>query len=267
MIGAIIEAVALEIFLVPNGIIDGGVVGISIILAYLSGYKLGIFIFILNLPFFFIGYKQMGKTFTITSAIAVFVLSLFTVIFTPVPGLTDDPLLAAIFGGVILGIGAGLVLRNSGSSDGTEILALLLNKMSPFSVGQMVMFINVIILGAAGFVFGWDHSMYSLIAYFIAFKTIDITIEGFESSRAVWIISDEYEEIGKALNEWLGRVTYFSGEGAYTGDDKKVIFAVITRLEEATLKGIVDDIDEGAFLAIGDVSDVKGGRFKNRNIH
>ncbi|TCP20647.1 uncharacterized membrane-anchored protein YitT (DUF2179 family) [Scopulibacillus darangshiensis] len=267
-IGAVLEAVALEIFLVPNGIIDGGIVGISIMLSHISGIKLGLFLFVLNLPFFFFGYKQMGKTFTITSISAVTILSIFTTLFTPVPGFTNDPLLAAVFGGVILGIGVGLVIRYGGSSDGTEILAVLFNKFSPFSVGETVMFFNIIILGTAGFVFGWNHAMYSLIAYFIAFKMIDITIEGLESSRSVWIISSKPVDIGDALNDRLGRgITYLNGEGAYSGDDKQVIFTVITRLEEAKLKSIVDDIDPGAFLAVGDIHDVKGGNFKKRNIH
>lgn len=267
-IGAILEAVALEIFLVPNDIIDGGIVGISIIFAHLTGIKLGLFLFVLNLPFFFLGYKQMGKTFAIISVSAITILSIFTTLFTPVPGFTDDPLLAAVFGGIILGIGVGLVIRYGGSSDGTEVLAVVFNKATPFSVGETVMFFNLFILGSAGFVFGWNHAMYSLIAYFIAFKMIDITVEGLESSRSVWIISDKPEEIGDALNDRLGRgVTYLNGEGAYTGDDKKMIFCVITRMEESKLKNIVDDIDPSAFLAVGDIHDVKGGRFKKKNIH
>jgi uncharacterized membrane-anchored protein YitT (DUF2179 family) len=267
-IGALLIAVALEIFLVPNNVIDGGITGISIILSHLTHINLGILLFVLNLPFFLLGYKQIGKTFTVTSICAVIIMSTATSFLTDVPVLTKDPLLSAVFGGIILGIGVGIIIRNGGSTDGTEILSIMFNKAIPFSVGQTVMFFNIFILGSAGFVFGWNHAMYSLIAYFIAFKMIDITIEGLESSKSVWIISDQHEEIGDALNDRLGRgVTYLNGEGAYSGDDKHVIFTVITRLEEAKLKGIVDDIDPGAFLAIGDIHDVKGGRFKKRDIH
>ncbi|HEY1215762.1 MAG TPA: YitT family protein, partial [Bryobacteraceae bacterium] len=178
------------------------------------------------------------------------------------------PLLAAVFGGIILGIGVGLVIRSGGSLDGTEIVAILVSKKTPFSVGEIVMFFNLFILGSAGFVFGWDHAMYSLIAYYIAFKMIDITIEGLDQSKSVWIISDESERIGDAITHRLGRgVTYLMGEGAFTGDDKKVIFSVITRLEEAKLKSIVDELDPRAFLAIGNIHDVKGGRFKKKDIH
>lgn len=130
------------------------------------------------------------------------------------------------------------------------------------------MVINFFIYTVAGFVFTWESAMYSVIAYFIAFKTIDIVQQGLDESKSVWIISDQYEEIGDAINDRLGRgVTYLKGEGAYTGDNKKVIFCVITRLEEFKLKDIVNHYDESAFVAIGNVSEVKGGRFKKRDIH
>ncbi|KLI02470.1 membrane protein [Sporolactobacillus inulinus CASD] len=267
-VGVVLEAISLEAFLVPNKIIDGGVVGISIMMGHIFSLPIGIFLVLINLPFFIIGYKQMGKTFTVTSACGVILLAFLTTLFTPIHRFTNDLLLAAVFGGIIMGIGVGLVIRNGGSSDGTEILAVLFNQKTPFSVGEVVLFLNIFILGSAGFVFGWNYAMYSLIAYFVAFKMIDITSEGLESSKAVWIISDLHEEIGDALNDRLGRgVTYLNGEGAYTGNDKNVIFTVISRLEEAKVKNIVDSIDKHAFLAISDIHDVKGGRFKKRSIH
>ncbi|WP_397386532.1 YitT family protein [Paenibacillus roseipurpureus] len=268
IIGTILVSVGLEIFLVPNHIIDGGIVGISIILSHLSSFPIGLFLVILNLPFVLLGYKQIGKTFAISTTFSVILMSIGTTLLHPVQAITIDPLLAAVFGGIILGIGVGLVIRSGGSLDGTEIIAILFSKKMPFSVGEIVMFFNLFILGSAGFVFGWDRAMYSLIAYFIAFKMIDITIEGLDQSKSVWIISDEYAKIGDAITSRLGRgVTYLKGEGAYTGDDKKVIFSVITRLEEAKLKSIVDDLDPKAFLAIGNIHDVKGGRFRKKDIH
>lgn len=268
IIGAIFVAVGLEIFLVPNQIIDGGIVGISIIGSHLSGLPLGLFLFLLNLPFLVIGYKMIGKTFALSTLLGVTVMSIGTTFLHPVESLTKDPLLAAVFGGIILGIGVGMVIRYGGSLDGTEIIAILFNKKLPFSVGETVMFFNVFILGSAGFVFGWDRAMYSLIAYYIAFKLIDITIDGFEESKSVWIISDKHKEIGEVLLARLGRgVTYLNGEGGYSGEDKKVVFCVVTRLEEAKLKLIVEEIDPTAFLAIGTIAEVQGGRFKKRNIH
>ncbi len=267
-IGAILMATGLEIFLVPNHVIDGGVTGISIMLAHISGWKLGLFLFVLNLPFVYMGYKQMGKTFAFSTVYGIIVLSIFTSFFHPIPPFTEDILLATLFGGMILGIGVGLVIRNGGALDGTEILALVINKKVPFSVGQIIMFINLFILGAAGFVFTWDRAMYSLLAYVIASKAIDTVVQGLEETKSVWIISDNAEEIGDAVNDRLGRgVTYLNGEGAYTGDNKKVIFSIISRLEESKLTTIVEEIDPTAFLAIADIAEVRGGRFKKRDIH
>lgn len=267
-LGACFVAVGLEIFLVPNKVIDGGIVGISIILSHLLGVKLGYLLFLLNLPFLLLGYKQIGKTFAISTLFGISVMSIGTFLLHPVPVLTKDPLLAAVFGGIILGAGVGMVIRYGGSLDGTEIIAILFNKKTPFSVGEVVMFFNLFILGSAGFVFGWDRAMYSLIAYYIAFKMIDITLEGLDQSKSVWIISDKHKEVGDTILARLGRgVTYLQGEGGYTGDDKKVIFCVITRLEEAKLKSIVEEVDKTAFLAIGNIHDVKGGRFKKKDIH
>ncbi len=267
-IGAVLMGVGLEIFLVPNQVIDGGIVGISIILSHLLGWKLGLFIFILNIPFFFIGYKQIGKTFALSTLFGITILSITTSLLHPVPAFTEDILLATVFGGIILGVGVGIVIRYGGSLDGTEILAILANKKLPFSVGEIIMFFNIFILGSAGFVFGWNRAMYSLIAYFVAFKTIDVVIEGLDESKSAWIISEYYQEIGDAIIARLGRgVTYLNGEGAYTGDNKKVIFCVITRLEEAKLKSIVEDLDESAFLAVSNIAEVRGGRFKKKDIH
>jgi len=266
--GALLMATALEIFLVPNNIIDGGITGISIIISHLSGLPLGLFIFILNLPFFYLGYKQIGKTFAISTVFGILVLSYFTSLFYPIPAFTKDMLLATIFGGMIAGVGVGLVIRYGGALDGTEILSILVNKKVPFSVGEIIMFFNFFILGAAGFVFSWDRAMYSILAYIIAFKTIDVVVNGLEQSKSVWIISDKNQEIGEAILSKLGRgVTYMNGEGAYSGDNTKIVFCVITRLEEAELKNIVEIIDPTAFLAIADIAEVKGGRFKKRDVH
>jgi uncharacterized membrane-anchored protein YitT (DUF2179 family) len=267
-VGAALMAVGLEIFLVPNHVIDGGIVGISIMLSYLTGWKLGFFIFLLNIPFFYIGYKQIGKTFALSTLYGIIILSIGTTLLHPVPAFTQDILLATVFGGIVLGIGVGMVIRYGGSLDGTEILAILINKKLPFSVGEIIMFFNLFILGSAGFVFSWDRAMYSLIAYFVAYKTIDITVTGLDESKSVWIISDNAKEIGEAIMNRLGRgVTYINGEGAYSGDHKKVIFCVINRLEEAKLKEIVTENDENAFLAVADIAEVRGGRFKKRDIH
>jgi hypothetical protein len=178
-IGALLVSLALEIFLVPNKIIDGGIVGVSIMMSFLTGIKLELFLLILNLPFLYLGYKQIGKNFVVTTLFGISMLSVGTLILYNVPVPTDNPLLASLFGGVFLGVGVGIVIRHGGSLDGTEILGILINKRSPFSVGTIVMFLNVFIFSTAGFVFGWDKALYSLFAYYIASVMMDITIKEF----------------------------------------------------------------------------------------
>lgn len=267
-LGAFIMAIGLELFLVPNKVLDGGIVGISIIISHLTSLPLGIFIFLLNIPFIFLGYKQIGKTFALSTALGITTLSAVTIVLHHLEPFTKDLLLSTVFGGIVLGIGVGLVIRYGGSLDGTEILAILFNKKLPFSVGEIIMLFNLVIFSVAGFVFTWEQAMYSALAYFIAYKMIDIVIQGLDESKAVYIISDEYDEIGRAIMDRLGRgVTYLKGEGAYTGDPKKVIFTVVTRLEESKLTSIVSELDGNAFLAIGNIAEVRGGRFKKKDIH
>ncbi len=268
LVGAILVATGLEIFLVPNDVIDGGITGISIMISHLTGLPLGVFLFVLNLPFFYLGYKQIGKTFAISTILGITVLSYLTSMFHHIPAFTEDILLATIFGGMVLGVGVGLAIRFGGALDGIEILAIIINSKVPFSVGEIIMVFNLFILGAAGFIFSWDRAMYSIIAYLVAFKTIDIVVEGLEQSKSAWIISDKSDDIGEAILFRMGRgVTYINGTGAYSGETTKVIYCVITRLEEAELKTIVDDIDPTAFLAISDIAEVRGGRFKKKNVH
>ncbi|MCL6593058.1 MAG: YitT family protein [Alicyclobacillus sp.] len=212
--------------------------------------------------------QQIGKTFALCTLYAIAILSGVATLLGPVPPITSDLLLAAVFGGVVMGMGVGLIIRSGGSSDGTEVVAILMSKKTAWSIGQIILFVNVFILGSAGFVFGWDRAMYSLLTYFIAFKTIDVVIIGFEETKSVWIISDHAQAIGDAMLYRLGRgVTYLHAEGAYTGRERTVLFSVITRLEEAKLKGLVEDIDPEAFLAIAPIAEVRGGRMKKRNIH
>ncbi|KKK38545.1 membrane protein [Mesobacillus campisalis] len=266
--GAVLMAVGLEIFLVKNKVVDGGITAISIMLSHIVGWKLGIFLFLLNLPFVYLGYKQIGKTFALSTIYGISALSLFAIMLHPVPAFTDDVLLATVFGGMLIGLGVGTVIRSGGALDGTEILAILINKKLPVSVGNIIMFFNLFILTASGFVFGWERAMYSLLAYYIASKAIDAVVEGFEQSKSVWIISEFSQEIADSINARLGRgVTFFHGEGAYSGADKRVIFCVINRIEESKLKRIVQYWDPNAFLAIADIAEVRGGKFKKKDIH
>ncbi|MCH3963845.1 MAG: YitT family protein [Clostridium sp.] len=266
-IGTTLASIGLELFLIPNNVIDGGITGISIMAGYITGLPLGLFIFILNIPFLIIGYKHIGKTFTISTLFSVCSLSIMVSVFKNLNAFTNDTLLASIFGGILLGIGVGLVIRNGGSTDGTEIVAIIFDKKTGFSVGEIVMFINIFILSSAGLIFGWDRAMYSLVTYFIAFKMIDITSEGLDESKSVIIISDKYKEITDALLARLGRgVTLLEGKGAYSNVPTNVIFVIISRLEIAKLKSIVNGFDKQALITIGNV-DVTGKSFKKKTIH
>lgn len=268
LLGSVIAAAGLEIFLIPNHIIDGGIVGISIIASILTKIPLGIFTFLLNIPFLFIGYKQIGKTFVITSLFSITSFSFFTFILHPVPGLTGDILLAAVFGGIILGAGVGLILRNGGSLDGTEVIAIILCRGAVFSIGQIVMIFNVFIFSCAALVLGWDRALYSMLAYYVAHKAVDIVIDGFDEAKAVMIVTDNGDEIASAIHDRLGRgVTFLEGRGGYSGDQKAVIYSVVSRLEIAKLRTIINDKDKNAFVTINDVSDVMGGTHGKRAIH
>lgn len=267
-LGAVIMALALEVFLIPNDIMDGGITGISIILSHLTGLNLGIFLFLLNLPFLFLGYKQIGKTFAISATYGIIVLSVSTTLMHHIPAYHDDTLLIAIFGGIILGLGVGLAIRFGGALDGAEALAILISKKTPFSVGDVVMFVNLFIFAWGGLVYTWHTALASMVAYYIAAKVMDLVIQGSNESKSVWIISDNSKELGDTISARLGRgVTYLAGEGGFSGEDKKVIFCVINRLEEAKLINIVKEIDPTSFLAIADVAEVRGGKFKKNDIH
>ncbi len=263
-LGPFIAAFALEVFLVPNNIIDGGIVGISIILSYLTKLNLGLLIFVINIPFFLLAFSKIGKKFVIQTFYAIGMLSLFLNMFSmynhPV---SHDLLLSTVFGGIVLGTGVGLVLKNEGSLDGTEIMSLVLSKRFGFSVGEWIMTFNVFIYGASGLVFGWNRAMYAVLTYFIAFRVIDIVLEGLNSAKSIRVISDKAHEIGDELLEKLDLgVTYLKGVGAYSGAEKTIIYCVVSRLEMAKMKEIIKNIDPSAFISVVDVHEAYGGRTK-----
>ncbi len=268
-IGASLAAFAIERLLVPNKMIDGGIIGISLILDYLTPdewrlLNFATLVILLNAPFMYFGYKQIGKTFMLSTILGVVILGAAERLFHHVSPLTTEPILATVFGGLSLGLGVGLVIRHGGSLDGTEILGILMTKRIPFSVGEFVMFVNVFIFGWAAFVFGLEPAMYSVMTYYIASKTIDAVIEGLDETRAAFIVTDRYEEISDAILHRLGRgTTKLLGKGGYTDEQKEIIYAVVTRLEVTKLKSIVNEIDPDAFITIMPTHEVRGARFKS----
>ncbi|KAF1683953.1 MULTISPECIES: YitT family protein [Veillonella] len=268
VIGAAIYTFGLDVLLVPKSIIDGGVVGLALMAAELTGISFSIYLVLINLPFLYVGYKLIGRSFTVATLFGVVCISIMSLYMHTITPPDIDPFLASIFGGVILGIGVGLIIRNGGSLDGVEIVAIIMDKKSSFSVGEIVMICNLFILGAAGFVYSWNSAMYSLIAYFVAYKMMDMTITGLEESKGIMIITDSPDEIREVLMHRLGRgVTVLFGEGGYSKEPKKVLYSVVTRLEITKMKDIVYEQDENAFITITDVHDVFGGQFGKKTIH
>ena len=262
-LGGAMAAAALEIFLIPNSIIDGGLNGVSIILNKIFGGSLSIFIIVLNIPFLLIGWKQLGKKFLVKAAYGMLIFSLLLEVFKETPEVTDDILLALVYGGLLLGVGVGLVIKEGGCLDGTEAVAITMSKKINLSVGQIVFIFNIFIYGSAIFVFGVDRALYSLLTYFITFKIIDIVSEGLEQAKAAIIITDREEEISDEIFKRLGRtVTILTGEGKVSKAEKVVLYTVITRLEIQELKDIVQNADVSSFVTISDVSDIIGNHIK-----
>lgn len=258
IVGAIITAIGLQFFLLPNHLIDGGVTGVSIVMAKLSGLPLSLFLVLFNVPFIILGGKKFGKEFATYSTIGILTLAALTLVHVP-NGLTDVPLLAAVFGGMIVGVGVGIVVRYGGIIDGADTVALMIDRVSMFSVGEAIMAINAIIITAAGFVFGWDAAMYSLIAYFVAHKAIDVAVDGLNESRSMWIVSLQVRKVGKIINELVEEpVTYVKESDASDREPHGVMLVVITRFEEEKVKRAIRKVDPRAFIVVTSAHEVVG---------
>ncbi len=262
--GAMIAAFSIEEFLVPCTILDGGVVGISIMINNLSKIPLGALTLALNIRFLIVGMRRLGAKFIVKSAVAMVTFSGFLEIFAPLTDMTREYLLAVCFGGVFLGIGVGLVIRSGGCLDGTETVAIFLNRRFNLPVGQTVLLINIIIYTIAGFLFGFDRAMYSLLTYFITSKVIDFVETGVEQAKAAMIITNEGRRIADEIFKKMGRtVTILEGEGLISGK-KVILYCVLNRLEIYQLKQLIEEIDAQAFITISDVSEIIGNHIKKK---
>lgn len=256
LLGSGIAAVGLQFFLIPNHLIDGGVTGVSIIAAKLSGVPLGFYLVLLNIPFVVLGYKKFGKEFAVLSALGITTLALLTFVHVE-HGVTDVPILAAVFGGVFVGVGVGMVVRYGGILDGSDTIAVLIDRLTVFSVGEAIMTINSVIITLAGFVFGWEQAMYSLIAYFIVHKAIDVVVEGLNEDRCMWVVSMHVRDIGKIVNDMIKEpVTYIKESNSKDREPHGVMLAVISRFDEQKLKTAIREIDEHAYVVITSAHEV-----------
>lgn len=264
IIGCALAAFSIGAILIPNLILDGGVNGVSIMLSQLTGIKTSIFIILLNIPFLILGYKTLGKEFVFKALFAMVIFSGMLYYTETIDIHIKDKLLATIYGGLVLGFGVGLVIRYGGCLDGTEIAAIILSKKINLSVGQIVLICNIFIYGTAGFMFGFDRALYSLLTYFITFKVIDFVSEGLEQGKAALIITNQSARIARDIYERLGRtVTSFEGKGMINGETM-ILYCVITRLELTELRNIVNADDVQAFVTVIDVSEIIGTHIKKK---
>lgn len=268
-LGVATASVGLKGFLLPNGFLDGGAMGISLLGQILFNFDLSLLIVLVNLPFIIIGVKQVSLKFAVKSVIAIIVLAVL-VHFIHLPVVTEDKLLIAIFGGFFLGSGIGLTIRGGAVIDGTEILAIMVNRKSSLSVGDFIGLFNLVIFFLAAFFINIEVAMYSMLTYLAASKTVDFILNGIEEYIGVMIVSDKADEIKASITEDLRRgVTVFKAEPGFgklghSEGDKKVLFCAITRLEVRRLIDHIEGLDETAFIVQYSLKDTKGGMIKRR---
>ena len=269
IIGGLIAAYGLESVLIPNSVSDGGITGLSIVGSKIFGLPLGVLIAILNIPFIYLGYKQIGRTFAILSVTGIASLAVGTMLMHHVPTIIEgDALLITVVGGIILGLGMGLSLRNGGALDGIDMLAVLLSRRLPFGTSDLILFLNIFVFAVVSIVFGLKGAVLSAIAYFIASKVIHIVEEGLSGSKTFMIITNEPEKMVTTIRDRLGRsATLNKVQGAYSKEVFYEITCVINRMEERKMKDIIQEIDPTSFITIYDVIEVKGGSFKKQDIH
>lgn len=269
IVGAFIVAAALELFLLPNKIIDGGVIGISMMVSHITKGNLGAIIFAINFPFVIMAYKTLGRKFVFNTFFAITMLSIATNVVLRFEHVTDDLLLATIFGGILLGLGVGLILRNNASLDGTEMVSLkLAKKLKVVSVGELLMGMNLFVYAGAGFLFGWDRALYSVLTYYVASKVIDTVIEGLDKAKSVRIVSEFSREIGDSIMKELDiSVTYMKTLGGYSRQEKILTYCIVNKFDMAKLKEVVHNVDPNAFIVTEDVHEVEGGRFRRKSGH
>jgi uncharacterized membrane-anchored protein YitT (DUF2179 family) len=270
--GVLCAGMGLKGFLLPNNFLDGGAMGISLLIEITTGINLAILVILVNIPFIWMGYRQISPGFAARTIFSIALLAVCLVL-VPYPTVTSDKLLISVFGGFFLGAGIGLAIRGGGVLDGTEVLAIYISRRSPLSVGDVIMLINVLIFGSAALLINIETALYAMLTYLAASKTIDFLIHGIEEYTTMLIISDEHEAIRQMITEEMGRgVTVLKGEKGYgkrglRQNDTNVLYAVVTRLEVARLKDRVDQIDPKAFIINHGIDDAKGGMVKNRPLH
>jgi len=265
ILGILSAGMGLKGFLVSSNFIDGGVTGVSMLLAKTTGLSLAVWLPVVNLPFIVLGWRQMGGAFAVRSALAITGLA-GALVFIPYPDVTPDLLLTAVFGGFFIGAGIGLAVRGNAVLDGTEIAALIISRRGDLlRVGDVILAFNVVLFLVAMAILGVNEGLYSILTYVAATKTLDFVLYGIDEYTAIIIVSDQHEAIRERLTRDLGRgVTAFRGYGGMSGTDRNILYCVVTRLEIGKVKKIVRDVDAGAFVVFHALSGADGGIVKRR---
>ena len=268
IVGSGMAVLAMKGFMMPNRFLDGGVTGISLLLHELTHINISILVIAFNLPFIYLGYKRIGKTFAVQTTIAVFLLAI-GLLFLDIPPITTDKLLIAIFGGILIGTGVGLVIRSGGVIDGAEVIAVFTKRRTGFSNSEIIMLFNTFIFAGAAFHFGLETAMYSLITYFAATRATDYIVDGIEQYTAVNIISSQHDQVKDYLVNGLGKgITVYKGERGYLPGsfdiktDSEIIVAIVTRLETNQIENAIMEIDPKAFVYIQSIKEATGGILK-----
>jgi uncharacterized membrane-anchored protein YitT (DUF2179 family) len=267
LLGSLLQALSLRLFLVPGLLVSGGVSGAAQIINFYTAFPIGLMVLIGNAPLFILGWRHLGgKRFALRTAFAVVSFSLLTdglVFFLPVNGLTNDLVLNAIYGGVTLGIGLGLVYRGQGTSGGSDILGRILNRRFGISISQAYLITDTLVVLAGGLAFDWTHALYGLVVIYVSGLAAEMVSEGSGVFRSAMIISTLPDKVANhILHEMERGVTVLPGTGGYTGVDRPVLYCVVTRSEVNQLKALVSEVDPGAFMVIGIVHEALGEGFR-----
>jgi len=270
LLGAGMAVFAMKGFMIPNQFMDGGVTGISLLLHEIYHINISILVIVFNLPFIYLGFRRIGKTFAIQTTLAVILLAV-GLLFSDIKPVTTDPLLIAIFGGILIGTGVGLVIRSGGVIDGAEVIAVFTKRRTGFSNSEIIMLFNTFIFAGAAFHFGLESAMYSLITYFAATRATDYVVDGIEQYTSINIISAEQEkvkdflvnELGKGITVYKGVRGYLPGSFDIT-NECEIIVTIVTRLEINQIQDSISEIDPKAFMYIQSVKEAAGGILKEK---
>lgn len=262
VLGCVIGAAAYPTFLIPNNIAPGGITGVATLINHLLGWPVGTVSLALNIPLFLVGYRTMGKIFAFRSLVATVLFSVL-IDLLPFRPISEDPLLGTLFGGVILGIGLGLILRGGATTGGTDMIARMVHRRLPFiSVGMFLFALDCVVVVAAGFIMGSEKALYALIDIYVCSRVMDTVMIGFSGNKACFIMTPSWSRVTNRIMEELGRgVTHLSARGAYTGTEQPVVLCVTSRQEVTAVKRIVREEDESAFMFITEAHEALGEGF------